>query len=117
MENSDPGFLFPLVMVAFAVFFVAAIWRVFTKAGRPGWASLIPIYNLVVLLQIVGRPVWWLILMFIPFVNIIVSIVLGVDMARAFGKGAGFGLGLVFLGFVLYPILGFGNAQYLGAEA
>ena len=109
--------MFPLLMLAMVVFVLASVWRVFTKAGKPGWASLIPIYNMVVMLEIVGRPIWWILLMFIPFVNMIVGFVLMMDMAKSFGKGAGFGLGLFFLGFIFYPLLGFGDAQYEGAAA
>jgi len=69
------------------------------------------------LVQIVGRPAWWIILMLIPFVNIIVGIVLCIDMAKSFGKGIGFGIGLVFLGIIFLRILGFGSAQYQGAAA
>src|SRR5204863_9323108 len=93
---------------------VAAMWKVFTKAGKPGWASIIPIYNIWVLLEIVGRPGWWLVLMLIPFVNFIVLIILSIDVAKSFGKGTGFGLGLAFLSLIFYPILGFGDAQYQG---
>ncbi len=116
MESSSGGFLVPVMMLAFFVFIIAAVWRMFEKAGKPGWASIVPIYNLVVLLQVAGRPVWWLLLMFIPFVNIIISIIVAIDVAKAFGKGAGFGIGLAFLGIVFYPILGFGNAHYVGAH-
>ena len=74
-------------------------------------------YNVVVLLQIAGRPLWWFLLMFVPFVNIIVTFVVVMDIARAFGRSAGFGIGLFFLGFVFYPILGFGDSEYEGAPA
>ena len=117
MDGSTGNALFPLLMLAMVVFVLASVWRVFTKAGKPGWASLIPIYNMVVMLEIVGRPIWWILLMFIPLVNMIVAFILMVDMAKAFGKGAGFGLGLFFLGFIFYPLLGFGDAQYEGAAA
>ena len=117
MDGSTGNPLFPLFMLAMVVFVFASVWRVFTKAGKPGWASLIPIYNMVVMLEIVGRPIWWILLMFIPFVNIIVGFILMMDMAKSFGKGAGFGLGLFFLGFIFYPLLGFGDAQYEGAAA
>jgi len=93
---------------------VAAMWKVFTKAGKPGWASIVPIYNIWVLLEIVGRPGWWLVLMLIPFVNFIVLIILSIDVAKSFGKGTGFGLGLAFLSLIFYPILGFGDAKYRG---
>lgn len=112
MENSAAGFLAPLLTLGLTVFFLAGFWRTFVKAGRPGWACLVPIYNAIVLIQIARRPVWWLLLMLIPIVNLFVAMVLMVDIAKAFGKGAGFGLGLLFLGFIFYPILGFGDAQY-----
>ena len=101
-----------LVMLAIVVLVIAGFWKVFTKAGKPGWAALIPIYNFIVILQIAGRPIWWIILMFIPIVNFVVEILVCLDVARNFGKGAGFGLGLAFLGCIFFPILGFGDAQY-----
>jgi hypothetical protein len=104
-----------VVYLAIIVLEIAAMWRVFTKAGQPGWASLIPIYNAIVLLRIAGRPAWWVILMLVPIVNLIVIIVAMIDVAKAFGKGAGFGVGLALLSFIFVPILGFGSAQYGGA--
>ena len=112
MEGASGGMLVPLVFLAVIVFFIAAMWKVFSKAGHPGWAALVPIYNVVVMVQIAGRPVWWLLLFFIPVVNIIVSLVVAVDIAKNFGKGTGFGLGLWLFGFIFYPILGFGDAEY-----
>ncbi len=100
-----------------ALLMIVAMWKVFAKAGQPGWASIIPIYNLYIWCKVVGRPAWWIILMLIPFLNIIVAIVLCIDMAKSFGKAAGFGIGLVFLGIIFLPILGFGSAQYQGAAA
>ena len=98
--------------VALIILMIAAMWAVFKKAGEPGWAALIPIYNIMVLLKIAGKPMWWVILMLIPFVNIIVLIIAIVGLARNFGKGAGFALGLVFLAPIFYPILAWGDAQY-----
>ena len=97
MESSGSLFA-PLLLVAFTVFVIAGLWKTFTKAGKPGWACLVPIYNVIVLLQIAGRPVWWFLLLLVPFVNIIVSFVVVMDIARAFGRGAGFGLGAPFRG-------------------
>jgi hypothetical protein len=96
---------------------IVAMWKVFTKAGQPGWAAIIPIYNLYIWCKIVGRPWWWILLMLIPIVNFIVAIVLSIDLAKSFGKGAGFGIGLALLGVIFWPILGFGSAQYQGAAA
>src|SRR6266498_3592000 len=89
----------------------------YSAAGKPGWASIIPIYNLYVWCKIVGRPGWWIILMLIPLVNFIICIILSIDMAKSFGKGAGFGIGLALLGIIFWPILGFGSAQYQGPSA
>lgn len=100
-----------------ALLLIVAMWKVFTKAGQPGWASIIPIYNLYVWCKIVGRPGWWVILMLIPLVSFIIGIILCIDMAKSFGKGAGFGIGLAFLGIIFLPILGFGSAQYQGPSA
>jgi Family of unknown function (DUF5684) len=100
-----------------ALLIIVAMWKVFTKAGQPGWASIIPIYNLYIWCKIVGRPWWWILLMLIPFVNFIIAIILCIDLAKSFGKGVGFGLGLALLGFIFWPILGFGSAQYQGPAA
>jgi hypothetical protein len=106
-----------LVGLAILVFIIAAMWKVFTKAGKAGWLVLIPIVNVYQLLKIAGRPGWWLILFIIPLVNLIISILVSMDIAKSFGKGAGFGLGLAFLGPIFYPILGFGSATYKGPAA
>ena len=92
-------------------------WKMYVKAGKPGWACLVPIYNIIVMLQIVGRPIWWLVLFLIPFVNFVVLIILSIDMAKSFGKGTGYGIGLAFLGAIFYPMLGFGDAKYQGPSA
>ena len=105
---------FLIFILALAVLGIASWWKVFTKAGQPGWAAIIPIYNFVVLLNTIGRPAWWVLLMFVPLVNLVIAIIAYIELAKAFGKGAGFGIGLVFLGFIFFPILGFGNARYLG---
>jgi Family of unknown function (DUF5684) len=106
-----------IISLLIALLMIVAMWKVFTKAGQPGWASIIPIYNLYIWCKIVGRPWWWILLMLIPFVNFIVAIVLCIDTAKSFGKGAGFGIGLALLAIIFWPILGFGSAQYQGAAA
>jgi uncharacterized membrane protein YoaK (UPF0700 family) len=100
-----------------AVLVIAGMWKVFTKAGKPGWAAIIPIYNIVVLLQIAGKPLWWIVLLFIPIVNIVVGVMVMIGIAKAFGKGTGFALGLLFLSPIFIPILGFSDAQYVGSPA
>ena len=106
-----------LIELAIFIAVIAGVWKTFEKARQPGWAAIIPIYNVYILLQIAGRPVWWLILLIIPCVNIIVAVLVSLDIAKSFGKGSGFGIGLAFLGFIFYPILGFGDAQYQGPAA
>ena len=106
-----------IIGLLIALLLIVAMWKVFTKAGQPGWASIIPIYNLYIWCKIVGRPWWWILLMLIPFVNFIVGIILCIDLAKSFGEGAGFGIGLALLGIIFWPILGFGSAQYQGAAA
>lgn len=112
--STTGSYLTSLIGLAIAVFVVASVWRVFTKAGKPGWASIIPIYNTIVMLQIAGRPVWWILLCLIPLVNIVIWIIIMIDVAKSFGQGAGFGIGLALLGFIFFPILAWGDAQYLG---
>ena len=109
-----PGPVFWICEIAFIILMVAAMWKVFSKAGQPGWAAIIPIVNMYFLCKVAGRPGWWVILLLIPFVNLIIFIILSIDVAKAFGKGAGFGIGLLLLPFIFYPILGFGSAQYQG---
>ena len=112
VESGSPFLI--VVWLALMIFIIAACWKTFGKAGEPAWAAIVPIYNLFVFLRIAGKPGWWLILFFIPLVNLIVSIVATVAFAEKYGKGVGFAIGLIFLPFVFYPILGFGGSQYQG---
>lgn len=106
-----------LIQLAVIVLVIAGVWKTFTKANQPGWAAIIPIFNVYTMTKIVGRPWWFILLLLIPLVNIVVAIVLSIDLAKSFGKGAGFGLGIALLGFIFYPILGFGDAVYQGPSA
>src|SRR5438874_5482310 len=113
-SGNAPGPIFWICEIAFIILMVAAMWKVFSKAGQPGWAAIIPIVNMYFLCKVAGRPGWWVILLLIPLVNLIIFIILSIDVAKAFGKGAGFGIGLLLLPFIFYPILGFGSAQFQG---
>jgi len=106
------GVLLILIAIAFALFYLVSVWKVFVKAGQPGWGILIPIYNIYLVLKIAGRPGWWLLLYLIPLVNIVIAIIVNIDIAKNFGKDTAFGLGLAFLGIIFYPILAFGSATY-----
>jgi hypothetical protein len=112
------GGAFFLVMMAIALVLIIGMWKVFTKAGQPGWAILIPIYNTIILLKIAGRPVWWFLLLCIPLVNIVILLLVSIDIAKSFGQSAVFGVVLLFLlGGIGYLVLGFGSAQYVGPAA
>lgn len=103
-------------LIYFAVILITIIsmWKIFSKAGKPGWAAIVPLYNIIVMLEIVDKPLWWIILMFIPVINIVISIIVAVELAKKFGKSTGFAIGLILLPIIFYPILAFSSAQYTG---
>jgi hypothetical protein len=105
------------IYLALLVLLIAGWWMIFTKAGEAGWKAIIPIYNVLVLLKIVGREWWWILLMLIPIVGFIVWIIVALDLAKSFGRGAGFAIGLIILPFIWSLILGFGSDTYRGPGA
>jgi uncharacterized membrane protein YhaH (DUF805 family) len=104
--------VFSLIELGVFVVVIASMWRIFTKAGQPGWACLIPIYNVYVLLKIAGKPGWWLLLFLIPIVNLVIGILVALAVAENFGKSGGFVIGMILLPIIFYPILAFGDATY-----
>jgi hypothetical protein len=106
-----------IIYLALVVLLIAGWWMIFTKAGEEGWKAIIPIYNVIVLLKIVGREWWWVLLMLIPFVGFIIWIIVALDLAKSFGKGTGFAIGLILLPFIFALILGFGADTYRGPAA
>jgi hypothetical protein len=113
MEDGSGGStLGTLFYLAIVIVMIVANWKVFEKAGQPGWACLIPFYNIYIFLVIAGKPAWWLVLLLIPVVNIIFAVIACIAVAKKFGKDALFGVGLVLLGFVFFPILAWGDATY-----
>ena len=108
--------LIPVIIVlAIAVVEIIACWKVYTKAGKPGWAIFIPIYSTLVYLEIIGKPWWWLlILIFVPILDVIFAIWAVNLLSKSFGKGVGFTIGLIILCPIFIPILGFGSAEYKG---
>ena len=125
LQNDSSGILgslfggvFMLIWLAIFIVVIAGGWKVFEKAGQPGWAIIIPFFNIYIMLKIVGRPAWWLVLMLIPVVNVVIALIVAIDMAKSFGQSAVFGVVLLFLlGGIGYLILGFGSAKYLGPAA
>jgi Family of unknown function (DUF5684) len=116
LASSTAGVVVVIVLFALVLGVVqlAGLWKVYTKGGERGWAVLIPFYNYWCMLRIVGRPGWWLLLYFIPIVNIVIAIVILWDLVKSFAKSAGWFAGLLLLPFIFYPILGFGESQYAG---
>jgi len=110
--NLLPEILWKMLLGGIVAFSLATVWRIFEKAGEPGWAVLIPIYNVALMIRLAGKPWWWLLLLPIPLVNYAVVILVSISIARNFGRGRWFGLGLGFLSLVFYPILAFGDAEY-----
>jgi hypothetical protein len=103
-----------IIYLAIVVFLIAAMWKVFEKAGQPGWAAIIPIYNLYIMTKVAGKPGWWVVMFLIPILNIVFLIWLYNMVSKSFGKDEGFTAGLVILGVIFWPILGFGSAKYQG---
>jgi hypothetical protein len=116
-QGKPPGPIFWICWLVVVVLMIAALWKIFSKAGQSGWAAIIPVVNTYFLCKVAGRPGWWVILMFIPFVNLIIFTILCMDLAISFGKWTGFGAGLLWLPFIFFLILGFGSAQYQGPAA
>jgi hypothetical protein len=106
--------IYSVTMIAMLFLVIASMWRLFAKAGEAGWKSVVPIYNVVVLFKLVGRPWWWLVLMLVPVVNLIPGIMVCFDLAKAYGKGTGAGFGILLLGPIFIMWLAFGDARYVG---
>lgn len=111
------GLVMFVVYIAILALMLISLWKIYVKAGRKGWEGIVPIYNIYVLTQIVGRPWWWLILCFIPIVGIVAVIILCIDLALSFGRTLLYGIGLALLGIVFFPLLAFGKDTYKGPSA
>ena len=117
-QYNQPNPLGQIFWLVFWVLVIVGLWKTFQKAGQEGWKAIIPIYNIYILLKIVKKPGWWLILYFIPFVNIVVHLIVSLHLGKAFGKGALFSVFLLFfLSAIGYLILGFSSAKYKLAKA
>lgn len=101
-----------LLWLAIIVFAIMSQWKVFVKAGKPGWACIVPIYNILIILEIANKPWWWIFLLLIPIANIVFMIIVLNRISKSFGKSEGFTVGLVLLGIVFWGILAFDNSVY-----
>jgi hypothetical protein len=116
-QSDGGGAVGGVIGLLLAIILIAAQWVIFSKAGRPGWAAIIPIYNTLQMIWMVGRPWWWFLLLLVPFLNVIIGIILLNDLSASFGHGIGFTLGLIFLAPIFFLILAFGSSQYRGPAA
>ena len=106
--------VYMLVVLAISIVVLVGMWKVFEKAGKPGWGAIVPFYNLYCLFEMSFGTGWLFLLIFVPCVGAIMTIIMWVKLAMAFDKGVGFGIGILFLPYIFLPMLGFGDAQYVG---
>ena len=113
MENAASG-VGSLIGLIVTVVIIVGWWKIFVKAGKPGWGAIIPLYNLYCEFDITFGKGWLFLLTIIPIVNVVMLVIMYVKLAKAFGKSGGFAVGLIFLPFIFLPMLGFGDADYSG---
>lgn len=106
--------VYAVIALAVAVISIVAQWKIFVKAGKPGWGAIVPFYNMYCLFEMTFGTGWLFLLSFVPCVNVVITIIMWIKLAQAFGKGVGFGIGILFLPVIFLPMLGFGDAQYIG---
>ena len=108
------GLIIGVLYLGMIALMIASMWVIFTKANEPGWAAIVPIYNIIVMFKICGKPLWWVVLFLIPLVNMVASILVTLSFAKSFVKSTGFAVGMIFLPFIFMPMLAFGDARYQG---
>jgi hypothetical protein len=113
-----PMILIPIIIFTLHIMVIryVALWFILKKADEPGWASIIPVYNILLVIKIAGKPWWYILLLLIPIVNIIIGIMILHGLSKSFGKGGWFTVGLIFLRTIFMAVLGFGKAQYTGSK-
>jgi hypothetical protein len=104
-----------LLYLAIIAFYIFCMWKIFVKAGKPGWAAIVPIYNILIELEITRLPWWFLLLMLVPLANFVILIFIMLSLAKVFGKSTAFGVGLIFLSFIFIPMLAFSKDKYDGS--
>lgn len=115
--NTEPTQMSPVTIIIYLAVLVlelVAMWKLFEKAGKPGWAAIIPIYNVIVMLEIAKKEWWYVLLLFVPIVNLVVSIIITIAFVKAYGKDTGFAVLTIFFAPIMYPLLAFGDSKYVG---
>ena len=113
-DSASPNPFLIILWIVITVILIVANWKIFTKAGKPGWAILIPVYNIIVMMQIIKKPLWWVIMLFIPIVNVVFCILIIYNMVLIFGQPGWHIVLALFLGIIYYPYLAFSKAEYQG---
>jgi Family of unknown function (DUF5684) len=108
-----PAF-FWVIYIAILALMVVSMWKLFVRAGKPGWASIIPLYSNIVMLEIAGKPIWWFFMLFIPVVNIVFAFLTLYHFSKSYGKAEGFSIGVALLSVIFIPLLAFSDAKYQG---
>lgn len=108
--------VYTVIVLAIAIISLVGMWKIFVKAGKPGWGAIVPFYNTYCLFEMSFGTGWLFLLTFVPCVNAVILIIMWIKLAQAFGKGAAFGVGILFFPFIFLPMLGFGDAQFIGAS-
>jgi hypothetical protein len=112
--NSDFPVALLLLVLAVSLLIIAAYWIIYERAGQAGWKSLIPFYNMYVLMEISGKPGWWMFLLVVPLVGVVVYLLAMLSLAKKFGRSELFGVGIFILPMIFLPLLAFGGSQYEG---
>ena len=107
---------FFLLYIGIIALMIISMWKIFVKANQPGWAAIVPFYNYYVMIEIAKKPTWWFGMMFVPLANIVFIIMIINGLVKNFGKSEGFTVGVIFLPYVFFPILAFGDAKYIDSE-
>jgi len=110
------GIVFVILYLALIVLMLASLWKIFAKMTQPGWYGIIPIFNYCVIAKQSGKDWWWGLLPLVPCIGIIFLIILWNELAKMFGKGVGYTVGIVILPFIFLPMLAFGSAEYQGPQ-
>jgi len=103
-----------IVYLLIAVVYVVSYWKIYVKAGKPGWAAIVPFYNIIVLVEIVKKPVWWVVLFFVPCANIVALVLVSIEFVKVFGKPSWHAVLFILLGIVYAPYIAFSDAKYVG---
>ena len=113
-DSASPNPFLIILWIVMTIVLIVANWKIFTKAGKPGWAILIPIYNIIVMMQIIKKPLWWVIILFVPIVDIVFVILIVYNLVIKFGQPGWHVILALFLGIIYYPYLAFSKAEYQG---